>query len=83
MSASSIGGKCTPIVVQNANNLQQEYGLSSFDIRHTARINCTLYELPLGQATVLDKRDWLALYLAIGDSAEISARKRARRIRRK
>jgi hypothetical protein len=45
--ASSIGGG-TPIVVQDANNLQQEYGLSSFDIRHQARINY-LYELPLGE----------------------------------
>ena len=45
--ASSIGGG-TPIVVQDSNNLAAEYGLSSFDIRHQARINY-LYELPLGQ----------------------------------
>jgi trimeric autotransporter adhesin len=44
--ASSIGGG-TPIVVQDANNLGAEYGLSSFDIRHQARINY-LYEVPLG-----------------------------------
>ena len=44
--ASSIGGG-TPIVVQDANNLSAEYGLSSFDVRHQARINY-LYELPLG-----------------------------------
>ena len=44
--ASSIGGG-TPIVVQNSNNLAAEYGLSSFDIRHQARINY-LYELPFG-----------------------------------
>jgi len=45
--ASSIGGG-TPIVVQDANNLAAEYGLSSFDIRHQARLNY-LYELPLGE----------------------------------
>jgi hypothetical protein len=45
--ASSIGGG-TPIVVQDSNNLAAEYGLSSFDIRHQARINY-LYELPFGQ----------------------------------
>ena len=45
--ASSIGGG-TPIVVQDSNNLGAEYGLSSFDIRHQARINY-LYELPLGE----------------------------------
>jgi len=45
--ASSIGGG-TPIVVQDSNNLGAEYGLSSFDIRHQARINY-LYELPFGQ----------------------------------
>jgi len=45
--ASSIGGG-TPIVVQDANDLAAEYGLSSFDIRHQARVNY-LYELPLGQ----------------------------------
>jgi hypothetical protein len=45
--ASSIGGG-TPIVVQDANDLRAEYGLSSFDIRHQARINY-LYELPLGE----------------------------------
>ena len=45
--ASSIGGG-TPIVVQDANNLGAEYGLSSFDIRHQARINY-LYEVPLGE----------------------------------
>ena len=44
--ASSIGGGA-PIVVQDANNLRAEYGLSSFDIRHQARINY-LYEFPLG-----------------------------------
>jgi len=44
--ASSIGGGA-PIVVQDANNLGAEYGLSSFDIRHQARINY-LYEVPLG-----------------------------------
>lgn len=45
--ASSIGGG-TPIVVQDSNSLAAEYGLSSFDIRHQARINY-LYELPIGQ----------------------------------
>ena len=45
--ASSIGGG-TPIVVQDSNNLAAEYGLSSFDIRHQARINY-LYEFPFGQ----------------------------------
>ncbi len=45
--ASSIGGG-TPIVVQDSNNLGAEYGLSSFDIRHQARINY-LYEFPFGQ----------------------------------
>jgi Carboxypeptidase regulatory-like domain len=45
--ASSIGGG-TPIVVQDSANLAAEYGLSSFDIRHQARINY-LYEFPLGQ----------------------------------
>ena len=45
--ASSIGGG-TPIVVQDSNNLATEYGLSSFDIRHQARINY-LYELPFGE----------------------------------
>jgi trimeric autotransporter adhesin len=45
--ASSIGGG-TPIVVQDSNNLGAEYGLSSFDIRHQARVNY-LYELPFGQ----------------------------------
>lgn len=45
--ASSIGGG-TPIVVQDSANLAAEYGLSSFDIRHQARINY-LYELPFGQ----------------------------------
>jgi hypothetical protein len=45
--ASSIGGG-TPIVVQDANNLAAEYGLSSFDIRHQARLNY-LYELPFGE----------------------------------
>src|SRR5437879_3991161 len=45
--AGSIGGG-TPIVVQDANNLAAEYGLSSFDIRHQARLNY-LYELPLGE----------------------------------
>src|SRR4029077_4475734 len=45
--ASSIGGG-TPIVVQDSNNLSAEYGLSSFDIRHQARLNY-LYEVPLGE----------------------------------
>ena len=45
--ASSIGGG-TPIVVQDSNNLAAEYGLSSFDIRHQARINY-LYEFPFGE----------------------------------
>jgi hypothetical protein len=45
--ASSIGGG-TPIVVQDANNLAAEYGLSSFDIRHQVRLNY-LYELPFGE----------------------------------
>jgi trimeric autotransporter adhesin len=45
--ASSIGGG-TPIVVQDSNNLAAEYGLSSFDMRHQARINY-LYELPFGE----------------------------------
>ena len=35
-------------MVQDSNNLAAEYGLSSFDIRHQARINY-LYELPFGQ----------------------------------
>jgi trimeric autotransporter adhesin len=45
--ASSIGGG-TPIVVQDANNLGAEYGLSSFDIRHQVRLNY-LYEVPFGE----------------------------------
>jgi trimeric autotransporter adhesin len=45
--ASSIGGGA-PIVVQDSQNLVEEYGLSSFAIRHQARINY-LYELPFGQ----------------------------------
>ena len=55
--ASSIGGG-TPIVVQDANNLQAEYGLSSFDIRQTARINY-LYELPFGQGHRFAQKGWV------------------------
>ena len=55
--ASSIGGG-TPIVVQDANNLQAEYGLSSFDIRQQARINY-LYELPFGQGHRFAQKGWV------------------------
>jgi trimeric autotransporter adhesin len=55
--ASSIGGG-TPIVVQDANNLRAEYGLSSFDIRQTARINY-LYELPFGQGHRFAQKGWV------------------------
>jgi len=56
--ASSIGGG-TPIVVQDASNLGAEYGLSSFDIRHQARINY-LYELPLGEGHRYAQRGLIA-----------------------
>ena len=55
--ASSIGGG-TPIVVQDANNLQAEYGLSSFDIRQQARINY-LYELPFGEGHRFAQKGWV------------------------
>jgi hypothetical protein len=54
--ASSIGGG-TPMVVQDASNLAAEYGLSSFNIRHQARINY-LYELPLGQGHRFAQKGW-------------------------
>src|SRR5437879_1381021 len=54
--ASSIGGG-TPIVVQDSNDLAAEYGLSSFDIRHQARINY-LYELPLGEGHRFAQKGW-------------------------
>lgn len=44
--ASSVGGG-QGVVVQNPEDLQAEYGRSSFDIRHQFRANYT-YELPLG-----------------------------------
>jgi hypothetical protein len=56
--ASSIGGG-TPIVVQDSNNLGAEYGLSSFDIRHQARINY-LYEVPLGEGHRFAQKGWTA-----------------------
>jgi len=54
--ASSIGGG-TPIVVQDSDNLGAEYGLSSFDIRHQARINY-LYELPFGEGHRFAQKGW-------------------------
>jgi len=59
--ASSIGGG-TPIVVQDSNNLAAEYGLSSFDIRHQARINY-LYEVPLGDGHRFAQKGWTAVLL--------------------
>ena len=58
--ASSIGGG-TPIVVQDSNNLGAEYGLSSFDIRHQARINY-LYELPFGGGHRFAQKGWTAAF---------------------
>ena len=46
-NASSIGGS-SPIVVQQYGNYSAEWGLSSFDMRHQARV-MSLWELPVGE----------------------------------
>jgi hypothetical protein len=55
-NASTIGGT-TPIVVQQDGNFAAERGLSSFDVRHQARL-LTLYELPFGEHHRRLNRGW-------------------------
>ena len=54
--ASSIGGG-GQVVVQDANNLSAERGLSSFDMRHQFRANYT-YELPFGERKRWATKGW-------------------------
>jgi trimeric autotransporter adhesin len=51
--ASAIGVGARQGVVQDINNIAAEWGLSSFDVRHTLR-NWLSYELPFG-----DRKPWL------------------------
>jgi trimeric autotransporter adhesin len=55
-NASTIGGT-TPIVVQQDGNFAAERGLSSFDVRHQARL-LSLYELPFGEHHRRFNRGW-------------------------
>ena len=55
-NASTIGGT-TPIVVQQDGNFAAERGLSSFDVRHQARL-FSVYELPFGERHRYGNRGW-------------------------
>ncbi|MGD0545440.1 MAG: carboxypeptidase regulatory-like domain-containing protein [Candidatus Acidiferrales bacterium] len=55
-NASTIGGT-TPVVVQQDGNYAAERGLSSFDVRHQARM-FSVYELPFGEHHRYGNHGW-------------------------
>jgi trimeric autotransporter adhesin len=55
-NASTIGGS-SPVVVQQDGNFAAERGLSSFDVRHQARI-FSVYELPFGEHHRYGNHGW-------------------------
>jgi carboxypeptidase family protein len=55
-NASTIGGSA-PVVVQQDGNFAAERGLSSFDVRHQARV-FSVYELPFGEHHRYGNHGW-------------------------